>query len=400
VKFRALVTLAWREVSGNAFRSWVIGLCAFVIAVFVLSTALIVRGSGDSLALTLKRLGADILVVPQGAETQVQGALLTGSPTKYSMPTTDVDLIRGIDGVEAASQQLYLESLANASCCAVSNMFMVAYEPSTDFTVGPWLKTSLGSGGLALGDAIGGVDVSATSAGHGIKLYGYLLHLRANLERTGTNLDNSIFMTFQTAGEMAELSKTQAQQPLTIPPDAVSSVLVKVTPGAHVDDVAAGILRAVPGVTAIESPDMFSTFRSQISVVREGMVAVLAMAVVFSLVLTGFLFSMSVNERRRQIGVMRALGATRRTILLWLFIEAEGVALVGGIVGGVLAAACIYLFRSLLSRSLGFFVFPSPALAVGLIVAGLVAAVVCIAAAVAIPAVRICRGEPAMTMRE
>jgi hypothetical protein len=58
------------------------------------------------------------------------------------------------------------------------------------------------------------------------------------------------------------------------------------------------------------------------------------------------------------------------------------------------------VFRSLLSRSLGFFVFPSPAFVAALLVAGIVAVTVCVAAAAAIPALRICRAEPADTIRE
>jgi putative ABC transport system permease protein len=394
-----LATLAWREIADNAFRSWVIALCALVIAGFVLSTALIVRGSGDSLNLTLKRLGADILVVPQGNETQVEGALLTGSPTKSSIPISDVALIRNVRGVRAASAQLYLESLSNASCCAVSNMFIVAYDPVTDFTVDSWLKAPL-TKALALGDAVGGVDVSPTSSDEGIELYGYTLHIRANLQRTGTNLDNSIFITSQTAEQMAKVSLTRAVKPLEVSANTVSSVLVKIVPGTDPQEVAARILNAVPNVTTIQSPDMFGTFRAQISAVRTGMVAVLALSVIFALLLTGFLFSLSVHERRRQIGVMQALGASRRTVLLWLLVEVEALALAGGVVGVVLATACIYSFRRLLSQSLGFFVFPSGVFAASLVVLGLVAVMACVAVAAVLPARRILRDEPATTMRE
>ena len=101
-------------------------------------------GAGDSVRLTQKRLGADILVVPEGNERKVEGALLMGSTAQIRMPTANLAKIRAIPGVEVASPQLYLMSMSNSSCCSVPDMFMVAYDPATDFTVEPWLKEEFG----------------------------------------------------------------------------------------------------------------------------------------------------------------------------------------------------------------------------------------------------------------
>jgi putative ABC transport system permease protein len=45
----------------------------------------------------------------------------------------------------------------------------------------------------------------------------------------------------------------------------------------------------------------------------------------------------SVAERTREIGVRKAIGAKRRTILLQFLIEAAGICLLGGLVGVALA---------------------------------------------------------------
>ena len=400
MRFRSLAGLAARGIAGSAFRSWLIGFCALVIAGFVLSTVLVVRGAQQSLNLALERLGADIVVVPQGAETKVQGALLMGTPTKAWMPASDVAKIAAVPGVAAASPQLYLESLSNAACCSVSDMFMVAFDPRTDFTLEPWLKEKLGSD-LSLGQAVGGRYVFVPEGQENIKLYGYILTLRANLAPTGTNLDQSLFVTFDTAYDMARISRSQAEKPLVIPKDSVSSVMVKLAPGADAKAVAVDILHNVPNVTPILSPDMFGAYRAQISGVLRGMVVVLALVGVLALALMALIFSMAVHERRRQIGVLRALGATRGAVLLSLLMEAGILALAGGVVGVVLASVGVYLFRTVLVTTLGFpFLFPPFGSLVALVAAGMALALVWVALAALVPALRISRQEPADSMRE
>ena len=128
------------------------------VAAFLLSTTLIIKGAEYSLDAGISRLGADILVVPSGAEQKVETALLMGKPTSVWMPQENLAKLAAIPGVEKVSPQIYLASLYGASCCAVSEMFMVVYDPQTDFAITPWLQRKLGRG-LKLGEVIGGTYI-------------------------------------------------------------------------------------------------------------------------------------------------------------------------------------------------------------------------------------------------
>ena len=125
------------------------------------------------------------------------------------------------------------------------------------------------------------------------------------------------------------------------------------------------------------------------------------MTVVLSGALLAMVFSMAAHERRRQIGVLRALGATRGAVL-WSFLTEAGIlAVAGGLAGVATAAVCVYLFRNLLVKSLGFpFLFPSFGSLAVLIVGGLALALIVVGLAAFFPAFRICRQEPANSMRE
>ncbi len=96
----SLLQLAWKNISGNSLRSWVVALCALVVAAFALFATLLLRGAATSLELATDRLGADIVVVPEGAQTEMEGALLMGVPAHFWMPAENVEKLAAIPGVD------------------------------------------------------------------------------------------------------------------------------------------------------------------------------------------------------------------------------------------------------------------------------------------------------------
>ncbi len=175
----SLLQLALKNITGSAFRSWVIALCALLLAAFTLCSTLILRGAENSLRLVLDRLGADIIVIPQGTEEKVEGALLMGVPTSVWMAEDNLARISSVPGVDAVSPQLYLSTLHDAPCCSVSDMFLVAFDPKTDFTIQPWLKQTVG-GSLKLGETVGGKHIFVPFGEENIRIYGYIVSLRGN----------------------------------------------------------------------------------------------------------------------------------------------------------------------------------------------------------------------------
>jgi len=395
-----LLQLALKNISGNSFRSGVVSLCAFLVAAFALTTTLLMRGAETSLRLALDRLGADIVVVPAGSEAKIESALLMGVPVKFWMPEDNVHKIAAIPGIEAVSPQLYLATLTGASCCSVSDMFMIAYDPLTDFTIQPWLEQNFGDD-LRLGEVVGGSYISATEGDQNIKIYGYLVTLKANLEPTGTGLDQSMFFTFNTAYDIASKSATQADEQLVIPPDSISAVLIKAAPGSDLYALSAHIMREVSDVTPILSSNMFQSYRQQMTGLLKTILVIMAITWGLSIVLIGLIFSMAANERRKELGVIRAIGATRRFVFQSLLMEASLLAFAGGATGIALSVLSVTIFRNLLISSLGFpFLLPSPAVLFLQIGIGLVLALFSVNLAALFPAIKISRQDPAIAMRE
>jgi putative ABC transport system permease protein len=395
-----LYRLAFKNISGNSFRSGVVVLCALLVAAFTLTTTLLMRGAESSLRLAIDRLGADIVVVPAGSEAKIESALLMGVPANFWMPQDNVNKIAAIPGVETVSPQLYLATLTGASCCSVSDMFIIAYDPKTDFTIQPWLQKKLGTG-LRLGEVVAGDYIFATEGDQNIKVYGYLVTLKANLEPTGTGLDQSMFLTFDTAYDIARKSVTQAEKPLEIPPDSISAVMVKASPGSDLYAISAKIMQDVPNVTPIQSSDMFQSYRVQMTGLLKTILLIMGITWGLSIVLIGLVFSMAANERRKELGVIRAIGATRRFIFQSLLLEASFLAILGGSLGIILTVLSIYLFQRLISVSLGIpFLLPSPGTLILQIGVGLFLALFSVNLAALLPAIKVSRQDPAVAMRE
>jgi putative ABC transport system permease protein len=395
-----LLRLAIRNVAGNSFRSWMVFFCAVLMAGFVISATLVIRGANDSMRLALERLGADIIVIPEGHEQRLESALLMGIPVHCWMPDTVPNQIAGIEGVEAVSPQLYLSTLRGASCCSVPEMFLIAYDPETDFTLKPWLEEHM-EGGLQLGQAVGGSLVYVPVDPGYLLVYGYQLDLKGSLEPTGTGLDQSMFFTFDTAQEIARLSPDQAVKALDIPPRTISSALVRVGLDGDVSQVAGQIEAAIPGVTALETNQLFKGQREQIVSLLGSVVALLAITWLLAMALIAVVFSLAVNERRRQIGVMRALGARRTTVLQSLLLEAVLLALAGGATGVAVAVLAVSLFRPLIVGMMGVpFLIPGPLKLAGLGLGALALALAGVSLAALVPAVRISMQDAAISMRE
>ncbi|MDF1515635.1 MAG: hypothetical protein P1S60_17635 [Anaerolineae bacterium] len=100
--------------------------CALLMAGFVIASTLIIGGANNSLNLALDRLGADIIVIPEGHEQRLQRALLMGIPVQCWMLDTVVDQVADVPGVTAVSPQLFLSTLRGASCCSVPEMVLMS----------------------------------------------------------------------------------------------------------------------------------------------------------------------------------------------------------------------------------------------------------------------------------
>jgi len=393
--------LALRNVLGNLFRSGAIVLCAALVVGLGITATLITRGAEDALRRNLSRMGADLIVIPWGTMSQdFDGAHLVGMMTRRWMPRAYMDRVSAVQGVESVSPQLYLTSVVDSPFCAHPEMHVVAYDPATDFVLAPWLERDP-IGALRLGEAVAGAAISAPDGARGIHLYGYPLRLVRTLPEMGSDVDQTLFVSFETALALHEHVQAQPRPAFEIMPESISTAMVKVRLGSDPHQVAVAILEQAPGVVPIESAGFFQTQRTQVVGLLRTVLILAALIWALAILFMGMVFSLAANERRREIAILRALGANVPTVLRTLLWEGVALALAGGGVGIVVAIGSVTLLGEPLARALGIRIaLPAPAPLVGLLAAGLALAVLSVALAAWIPTSRLSRQEPALTMRE
>jgi putative ABC transport system permease protein len=159
---------------------------------------------------------------------------------------------------------------------------------------------------------------------------------------------------------MAEASATKAIQKVEIGRDRISTVLVQVAEEYTPDRVAIRLEHDIAGIKAIVSDTVISTVRKQLSGLIHAIVIISTILWFIVLLIMAFAFYMIVNERRREIGLLRAMGGSRLQIASLILGEASILSITGGTAGVMLGFGLLVTFKNLMLHHLKLpYLFPS-----------------------------------------
>lgn len=283
---------------------------------------------------------------------------------------------------------------------------MVGIDPETDFSVGPWLKDNL-DGELGRSEVILGSNAhiffgkSESNIGDIETFYGNEFVVVGILEPTGLGLDDGGFITLEAAHELAQLSEITAERKLEVEPGQISTLMIKVEPGADRGDVARAIADEVPGIAVVSSKELMTTSVSrQLETLTPGLLIIGGGFWIIAVLLIGALFTMVINERRRELGLLQAMGATRSFIFKLVMLESIQLTALGGAIGLAIGAVIILVLKSVVVSSLGVeFQWPSAGFIIGFTLGYLVLAVATGVIAALYPAAVASRLEPYQAIR-
>ncbi len=345
-----ITALAQKNLRRKVFRSLAIIAAVMVVAATLFSVTTIMESVEQSLERGTARLGADIMVVPAKSETAARTALLTGKPSAFYMDKALVEKIGKIRGVRSVTSQIFLKTSPYA-CCDVSDLFLIGFDPENDFTIKPWLTNTLGRP-LAADEVIMGRGITAYTVGFTLTFFNQPFKVVGMLEETGMEfIDNSIFISYAGIDRILHNAKKEGGS-VPITPNQVSTVLVQVDPEFTPDRVSLFIQAEVDGVKAIVTDRIIASVRKQLFILLKSVLSVSAILWIMALLLVGVVFSMIVNERRRELGIFRAMGAQKSHLFRLIMLEAAILSIIGGAIGIGLGGGVLFMFKDAIYTSL------------------------------------------------
>ncbi|MBR6155249.1 MAG: ABC transporter permease, partial [Treponema sp.] len=138
-------SLALSNIRKKPYRTTALTILVALASGVLFGTLLLTASIKGGLNGIKNRIGADLMIVPEGYEAQAESVLLSGEPNYFYMDKSIEETVRGIQGVGEVSSQFYLTSLSE-SCCDFP-IQIIGFDPETDFIVKSWARKKVKSSG-------------------------------------------------------------------------------------------------------------------------------------------------------------------------------------------------------------------------------------------------------------
>ncbi len=351
---RLLASLALQNLGRRKARSLLLIMAVAVASGVVFTGATLMRSIDSSMSVGFTRLGADMMVVPEGALTNITAALLTVEPTDLVL---DQDLFAraGIASVNRAAPQKIARVEHSGIGSHHDSVDLIGFDPALDFTVRPWLVEKINRD-MRPGDVILGAARDAP-LGSELLIFGKAHTVYGRLGKTGVGThERGVFMTFGTLEALAGSIHGHGHghgggPPAVLQKGKVSGFLVELAPGATPLQARFAILSTLKGVKVVTGDSTMSGIRQGLAALLNGILALMVLMFASTALMVTVLFSAIVTERRGELGLLKAIGARRSQIVGMMVIEA----MIATGAGGVLGVALGVLVMRLYERSLVFY---------------------------------------------
>lgn len=340
--------------------------------------ALLSAGAGieQALAGALGNLGAHILVLPEGCPYALTLALLQGVDTMEYIPEDMLHRIRGTANVKLAVPVVVGKAKINGELVSIYGTTEEVLQ------VKPW--GIRGVEGAVVGSEIARRLGLARGTAITLSLYAdENLFVQHVLPATGGRDDTFVFVPLAVAQRVLGLER------------GLSAVLVQAANLAEVANTRHTLSR-LENVQAVPPSEVFDMLVGLFGSIKSNLMLITGIAIAVAVLTTLNTMTMAVYERKKDIGLLRAVGATRRDVFALFMRESLVFSLFSGAVG-ILAG---YGATHLLPRTTGFGLETSPAFSLAhvgvcLLVAGAVGTVGGL-----YPAMSAARVQPITALRE
>jgi len=342
-------SLALANIKRKPYRTAALTVLVALAAGVLFGTLLLTASIKGGLKGINTRIGADLMIVPEGYETQAEGVLLSGEPSYFYMEKSIEETVRGIQGVAAVTSQFYLTSLSE-SCCDFP-IQIIGFDPSSDFIIKSWARKKVLN---TSGDEIILAGSNITTEKNTVRFFEYTHSVTARLAKSGTGMDNVIYTDINSLQKIFDDAKTKGFGFISDgdTKNRTSVIFVKLAADAKPDSTTARIKGAVPGVQVIQSDKFVSSLIDSISSFLAILNAVSVLVILITVLTLSIVFSLTINERLREFSILRVLGADFSRLRAIVFTEAGILGSIGAVSGVGISALILLPFNFVISEKL------------------------------------------------
>ncbi len=318
IAFRNVVRKLFRNIILLFAVSGLVGLLVFAILFNTIITEDIESAS--------RRLGADIVIVPGEAQDVAEEFILESKKKTFYMDRFLIDALGTLPEIERINSHTYLSTL-DAGCCSIDEGQVIVIDSESDFVVKPWLAEGspqqLEKGSIYVGNYVHeflGLIDTASLFGKGVKVVGHL-------EYTGTGLDHGIFI------RQDDIDQVSAEALGDYQKGTISIIFIKAGDGVDINELVAKIRNINPTIGIMTRGSIGADVRHTLADIMRVFTVTIIISTGLATLLAWSTFSAMANERQREVGILRAIGARRLHIFTIFLSEAFLISLIGGILG-------------------------------------------------------------------
>ena len=325
------LSVAYKNVGRKRIRTALtVGGVAIAVAVLV-SLMGFDRGYQKSLTSNIDKMGYQLLVTAKGCPYEAATMMLKGGGGLRYMEQNIYDKIQSDPRIDKITPQLVSTVYDPQRLEGQGGFTMYMGITDSYLELKPW--SELKSGGWFSSDTAQEVIMGYEAAEVEQRLIGdkifipgieKILTVVGIFERAGTQDDGIIFLPLKTAQQIFSL------------PNKLTGVGIKLRDIAQINQFEEDLYNE-PGIQIISMAQVRGTILNLISSAKVMANSVAVIAICIALIGVVNTILMSVFERTQEIGVMKAIGASRIDIFKLIWTETVLVCVFGGVLGNVLA---------------------------------------------------------------
>ena len=337
-----MLMLIWNNITRRRTQSLLtVAITMLTVTVFVMVLG-VFQTVNRGLALSRERLGADAVLIPKYATADGGDLLFTAMPENIYMSAGVVDQVRELDGIAAMTPQFYAQTLALSCCEPGEEARIIGYDSETDFILRPYLPEETRDGITGDEMIVGHNFADDDLVGYNYMVLGRKFRVVSMLEPTGTGMDATLFADMDTVRQMCLESDVLKEDWTDKDPyDYISVIMIRLEEGVDPEAFARQVADSGIEAKCLLTGDTISSLQSQLEVTMQVMFALWAASLLIAVLsLVGRFYALA-KERKKEIGLLRAIGLRKGQVFCLIIGETCTMALMGGVLGSALALACM-----------------------------------------------------------